>query len=345
MLLDAVVFFACITFALVVFTYLYLGLKKKAFFFKDRIRKSLELWISHVILSEGEEEELVIPEKFRKMFRDPLARQYAIEHLIINKKAFSGHVAENIRHLYEKLGFKQDSLKKLESRAWYTRAKGIQELSLMDQDDLVIRVYRLTNSRNELVRNEAQNAIIQWSGFKGLRFLDVVSYDISEWQQVQLLVLLKNFPAQDLSRLPHWLRSGNPTVVVFALKLAGVYQQFGVKQEVEACLYNSNPAIRLQAVNTLARIGDEDSADRIIEHYQQEDTANQLNILAKLPSIAEEKHLGFLLRQMDHENDFIKLSAAKAIAALKRIDLVAEKAAGQPEPFGQIYRHVKAELH
>lgn len=344
MLLDAVLFFACITFSLVVFTYLYLSLKKKAFFLKGRIRKSLELWISHVILAE-EGEELVIPEKFRKMFRDPVARQYAIEHLIINKKAFSGMVAQNIRQLYEKLGFKQDSLEKLASRTWYTRAKGIQELSLMDQDDQLIRVYRLTNSRNELVRNEAQNAIIQWSGFKGLRFLDVVSYDISEWQQVQLLVLLKNFPAQDLPRLPHWLMSSNATVVVFALKLADVYQQFGVKQEVEACLGNPGEAIRRQAVNTLARIGDGESADKMILQYQQETTANQLNMLAQLPAIAEEKHLGFLLQQLDHDNDFIKLSAAKAIAALRRIDLVARKAQVQPEPFDQIYRHVKAEMH
>jgi len=269
-LLKAVLFFAVLTFSLVLFTYLYLGLKKRSFFFKERIKKSLELWISHVILSEGETEEIQIPDKFIKMFRNPVARQYAIEHLIINKKAFSGEVAENIRHLYEKLGFKNDSLRKMKSKIWFVRAKGIQELAIMDQNDQLIKVYRLTNSKNELVRNEAQNAIIQWAGFNGLRFLDVVTYEISEWQQIQLFVLLKNFTQQDMPKLPIWLSSANDTVVIFALKLAETYQQFGVKEKVEECLDHENEKVRAQAVNTLARIGDNESAHKLIGRFKNE---------------------------------------------------------------------------
>ncbi len=343
-LMKGVLFFSAITFSLVVFTYLYLGLKKKSFFFKDKIRKSLELWISHVILSEEEEDELHIPEKFTKMFRNPVARQYAIDHLIINKKVFSGAVAQNIRHLYEKLGFKNDSLKKLKSKLWYTKAKGIQELSIMDQNDQLINIYRLTNSRNELVRNEAQNAIIQWSGFNGLRFLDVVTYDISEWQQIQLLELLKLFTQQDMPKLPNWLSSTNNSVILFALKLAEVYQQFIVKEKVEQCLLHEDEKIRVQAVNTLARVGNSESADRIIQQYENESILNQLNMLQKLPLMAEEKHVLFLQQQLFDENDFIKLSAAKALGTMHHLELVQQKAVEQPEPYDHIFKHVKAEL-
>lgn len=343
-LIDGVIFFAVITFSLVAFTYLYLGLKKKSFFFKDKIKKSLELWISHVILSEDEDEEIHIPEKFTKMFRNPVARQYAIDHLIINKKVFSGAVADNIRNLYEKLGFKNDSLKKLGSKLWYTKAKGIQELSLMDQNDQLISIYRLTNSRNDLVRNEAQNAIIKWSGFNGLRFLDVVTYDISEWQQIQLLEYLKLFTQQDMPKLPKWLSSNNNSVILFALKLAEVYQQFGVKEKVEKTLLHTDEKIRIQAVNTLARIGDGGSADCIISRYDHETIVNQLNILEKLPLLAEEKHLSFLQEQLKNENDFIKLSAAKALGTMHHLELVQQIATSQPDPYEQIYKHVKAAL-
>jgi len=343
-LLNAVLLFSVITFSLVAFTYVYLGLKKKSFFFKDKIKKSLELWISHVILSEDEEEALHIPEKFVKMFRNPVARQYAIDHLIINKKTFSGAVADNIRNLYEKLEFKNDSLKKLRSKLWYTRAKGIQELSLMDQNDQLIKIYRLTNSRNELVRNEAQNAIIRWSGFNGLRFLDVVTYDISEWQQIQLLGYLKLFTQQDMPKLTKWLSSNNDSVVLFALKLAEVYQQFIVKEKVEQSLSHANEKIRVQAVNTLANIGDAESADRIINIYNDETIANQLNILEQLPLMAEEKHISFLQQQLMSENDFIKLSAARALGTMHHLELVQQIATSQPEPYEHIYKHVKAEL-
>jgi hypothetical protein len=343
-LLKAVLFFAAVTISLVAFTYLYLGLQKRSFFFKERIKKSLELWISHVILSEGEEEEIAIPEKFTKMFRNTTARQYAIENLITNKKAFSGAVADNIRHLYEKLGFKNDSIKKMQSKLWFVRAKGIQELAIMDQNDQLIKVYRLTNSKNELVRNEAQNAIIQWSGFNGLRFLDVVTYEISEWQQIQLLVLLKNFTQQDMPKLPNWLSSQNDTVVVFALRLAESYQQFGVKDKVEECLFHHNEKIRVQAVNTLAKTGDNTSADKLIIQYPNESQQNQINILNKLPLIAGEEHVPFLVSQLNAEDDFIKLSAARAIAELHHMEVLEEKAAVQPEPYHQILNHVKAEM-
>jgi hypothetical protein len=343
-LLDAVLFFAVVTFSLVAFTYLYLGLKKRSFFFKERIRKSLELWISHVILSEDGEENIQVPEKFNKMFRSPAARQYAIENLITNKKVFSGAVADNIRNLYEKLGFKNDSVKKMQRKAWFIRAKGIQELAIMDQSDQLIKIFRLTNSKNELVRNEAQNAIIQWSGFNGLRFLDVVSYEISEWQQVQLLALLKNFTQQDMPKLTNWLSSANDTVVVFALKIAETYQQFGVKDKVQECLDHTNEKIRIQAMNTLARIGDSASADKFIARYHHESLQNQILILNKLPLIAADTHILFLAAQLANENDFLKLSAAKAIGKMHHLELLEQKAAEQPEPYQHIFKHVKAEL-
>jgi hypothetical protein len=343
-LLNAVLFFALVTFSLVAFTYVYLGLKKRSFFFQERPRKSLELWISHVILSEDEAEDIPVPGKFSKMFRDPAARQYAIENLITNKKAFSGTVADNIRHLYEKLGFKSDSIKKMKSKAWFVRAKGIQELAIMDQNDQLIKIYRLTNSKNELVRSEAQNAIIQWSGFNGLRFLDIVSYEISEWQQVQLLALLKNFTQQDMPKLTSWLSSSNDSVVAFALKLAETYQQFGVKDKVELCLAHPNEKIRVQGVYTLAKIGDGESADKLIARYYHESLQNQINILNKLPLIADDTHIPFLAEQLTNENDFLKLSAARAIGEMRHLGLLEQKAAEQPEPYLHIFKHVKAEL-
>lgn len=342
-LTDGILFFLSLTFAFVFFTYLYLGLKKRSFFFTEKIKKGLELWISSVILAD-DDEEIKIPEKFKKIFKTPAARQYAIEHLIINKKAFSGTVANNIRQLYEQLGFKADSLKKINSKFWFIKAKGIQELAIMDQNDQLIKVYRLTNSKNELVRNEAQTAIIEWSGFNGLRFLDVASYDISEWQQVQLLVQLKNFTQQDIPKLQKWLSSSNDTVIVFALKLAELYQQFNVKKKVEECLSHTNQLVRVRAVYTLSKIGDEESAERMTEQYYNEDVTNKLNILSKIHFIATSAQIPFLLQELNNENDFIKMAAAKALGELGHLNKVMQKAETQPDPYQQIYKHVKSEL-
>jgi hypothetical protein len=344
LLLNGVLLFTSITLSLVLFTYIYLGLKKKKFLVKDRIRKNLELWISHVILEEDDEEVIRIPSKFIKIFRNPLARQYAIDNLIINKKAFSGMVASNIRNLYQHLGFRKDSLRKLKSRTWYVQAKGIQELSMMDQNDQLIRVYRLTNSKNELVRTEAQTAIIQWAGFNGLRFLDVVSYAISEWQQVQLLVQLKNFTPQDMPKLERWLSSKNSTVIIFALKLVEVYQQFGIRRKVEECLLHQKEPVRRQAINTLMKIGDETSAEILIRAYNDEDYANKISILRALAVFANETHFPFLVAELSNSDDHIKLEAARALGAIGGVGVLDQKAAVQPEPYALIAKHIKAEL-
>lgn len=62
---------------------------------------------------------------------------------------------------------------------------------MMDQKNLLTKIYRETNSKNEFVRSEAQIAIIYMTGFNGLRFLDVISYPLTLWQQIKLLEQLR----------------------------------------------------------------------------------------------------------------------------------------------------------
>ncbi len=334
----------CTLISLVVITYLYLYLRRKAFFARTRIKKNLELWISNVILNEDEGGEFKVPSKFQKIFKSPEARQYAIDNLILNKRSFSGFVAENIVQLYERLDLKQDSIKKLKSRFWYDRAKGIQELYLMDQSNQFIKVYRLTNSKNEFVRMEAQTAIIHWSGFNGLRFLDVVTNPISEWQQIKLLEQLRNFQPQVMPKLSKWLKSNNYTVVIFAIKLSAIYQQLQVVNEVAACLEHPREEVRIEAVKALIRIGDAESADQMIRQYPRERFTNKFNILNSLFYLSEDQHVTFLYQELDNQNDFLKLSAAKALARVAGTELLEQKAKIQPQPFEQIYKHVKQEL-
>jgi hypothetical protein len=150
--------------------YLYLFYKKRNFFYTDRISKHLETWITQIIMEE-EPESIVISKKFYSILNNRVARQFAIDELIVCKKNFSGVVAENITTLYIQLGLKTYSLKKLSTKnKWHIRAKGIQELYQMDQADVLTTIYKNTNSNNEFVRMEAQTGVIHLTGFPGLRF-------------------------------------------------------------------------------------------------------------------------------------------------------------------------------
>jgi hypothetical protein len=176
--------------------------------------------IQRVIDWEGDEDErLPVPLRSIRSLRRPAARELLTAELITGKKALSGSAGANLVRLYTQLGLEADSLRKLASPAWHRQAQGVQELALMEQRKHVAKIYRLINAPNEIVRMEAQAAIVQFYGFEGLRFLDVIARPLSEWQQIQLLRLLSRVPGTPSGKVREWRRSSNPTVREFARKL------------------------------------------------------------------------------------------------------------------------------
>ncbi|MFW2476080.1 MAG: hypothetical protein ACN4EP_04145 [Sediminibacterium sp.] len=330
---------------IIILIYAQLMAKKRMHFHITRIRNNIEVWISQIILEESVDG-IEIPKKFYRLLDDPKARQVAIDELVNCKKNFSGLVAENIVSLYNKLGLNEDSLNKMNNkRKWYVKAKGIQELYLMDQKKLLTKIYRETNSTNEFVRSEAQIAILYLTGFKGLRFLDVISYPLTLWQQIKLLEQLRLFgKKEDLSdRIPRWLLSKNDTVIIFALRLAAEYQQFGVKNAIMNCLVHPSPAVRTRAIKTLIVLADEQTPFVLTGYYSKETLENQVHILNSLASMATDEQQSFLEKLLDAPENIIKLKAAIVLAnnCTDGIAILEKKAALEPEPFLRILGHVK----
>ena len=330
---------------IIILIYAQLMAKKRMHFHITRIRNNIEVWISQIILEESVDG-IEIPKKFYRLLDDPKARQVAIDELVNCKKNFSGLVAENIVSLYNKLGLNEDSLNKMNNkRKWYVKAKGIQELYLMDQKKLLTKIYRETNSTNEFVRSEAQIAILYLTGFKGLRFLDVISYPLTLWQQIKLLEQLRLFgKKEDLSdRIPRWLLSKNDTVIIFALRLAAEYQQFGVKNAIMNCLVHPSPAVRTRAIKTLIVLADEQTPFVLTGYYSKETLENQVHILNSLASMATDEQQSFLEKLLDAPENIIKLKAAIVLAnnCSDGMAILEKKATLEPEPFLRILGHVK----
>lgn len=325
--------------------YAYLFNQKRNFFYTQRIRKYIEEWITQVIMEEDVDTPALI-RNFKRILINKHVRQFAINELISCKKNFSGGVTDNIVSLYIALGFKEDSLAKLRNNTrWHIKARGIQELYLMEQQDILKTIYKNTNSTNEFVRMEAQTGVIHLTGFPGLRFLDVISYPLTEWQQLKLLEQLRLFPKkEDLSdKIPGWLRSANNTVVVFALKLADEYQVFAVRQDVIQCLVHADEQVRTQALKTLVRLADEETPQILLGYFAKESLVNRLYILDAMRAIGTEADRDFIEQLLDDENDTIKLKAAIVLVAISGTGMavIEKRSLLQPEPFERIYRHIK----
>jgi hypothetical protein len=293
-------------------------------FFKRRLDHKKKLWqenvstiISQAIFMENNEEDTVeINPETRELLHHYTFRQYFINELIHAKKNLSGAPIANLIHFYEILDLDKDSRQKIDSKKWHIKAKGIQELAIMEQVKYVKQIFRLTNDPNELVRNEAQCALVHFYGFKGLRFLNVIIHPVSQWQQIQLLNYLHDSQNVDPGQLKKWLSSNNNWVVTIALRLAGFYNCQEVYREVIYCLQNVNTEVKMNALNYLKKINREDTSDEIIKCYASSERKVKLNILSVLQETGNERQVPFLMKQLHHIDDTIKLAAARALSRL-----------------------------
>ncbi|MBK5272352.1 MAG: HEAT repeat domain-containing protein [Bacteroidia bacterium] len=219
----------------------------------------------------------------------------------------------NIHWLFQKTELEKELLLHLNNKHWYIKAKAIQQLGYLQQKKQLPNIFRLANHNNDLVRMEAQVTTVKLVGFTGLRFLNVIGYPISEWQQLRLIHELSGHSIEKFDNIDSWLKSKNNSVVEFGLRLVEVYQLYEYYDLVKKCLSHTSLSICKMAVVTISKISNETTAATLIDYYTNSDSSIQLLILQILQIIGTEIELPFLLSQLNHADDSFKLEAAKAI--------------------------------
>lgn len=337
--------FFILTMVLIAKTYRILYVKRKKHKLKINIRQALEEWITETIISESNAD-FAVPEELSFIFKKTESRQMVIDELLRNKTNFTGIVSDNIIKLYYQLALNVDSINKIDGAKPGIQCQGIHELCVMEQKDQLLKVYRLTNSKSKDVRVEAQTAVLRWYGFRGLRFLDVLTFPITEFQQLRLLELLRQLQFDEIPKLEQWLTSANETVVNFALKITEHYKQSHVIHITEQCLSHKSEEVRIQAVKTLVAIANTSTAMLLTTAYYKESFTNRLNILKQLPAIATDEQQDFLVVQLTEGNEYLKLAAAKVLAQCTNegMEILEAKGYDDPTEYQDIYLHIKSEL-
>lgn len=339
-----------ISFILLISIYIYLYKKKKRFFANTHLQEKIEGWISNFILDDTIKADtlVTIPVFLVQQFKNDSKKQFIINVLMESKRQLMGFAAAKIISIYEQLGFKEASLKKLNSKLWYEKTKGIQELYIMEQKDMLDNIYVLSNHNNQYVQREAQTAIIRFKGFAGLDFLNTLTQPISNWQQMNIMDQLKKFEFTPMPDLGNWITSQNETVVLFALKLALAYQQLQFCDSIVThCLNHTNEMVRKQAVKTLTCMANENTIGLFIKQYKEESNFNKVNILQQLTIISSNMQQSFFCECLNDDDNFIKLEAAKALVrcSSEGMSILSQKAISQPQPYLSIYSHIKSDRY
>lgn len=344
LLIIASVFFISTALIIILVTLIFQVVKKNRIDIRQALEDKLNDWIAEVLAFE--DEPLEMPEHLSAYFKNPDYHPYITAQLIIIRKNISGSALGKIIDVYEHSGLKASSVKKLQSNSWHVKALGIYELYMMMQKDMKVEIRKYTNIKDDFVRAEAQTAMISFEGFSGLNFLNTLTRPLTEWQQLKLTEQLLTLNTAQIAGLEAWLQSANAQVISFALKLVANFQQLQVHDAVVNCLANENEKVRAEAIFTLTKIANMETADRLVEQYVTESDFNKRNILMALRSISGDEQSAFLEQQLNHSDNDIKLLAALALlnTYAGAEEILRVKAERQQDPYRMIFLHAKRAL-
>ena len=138
-------------------------------------------------------------------------RQMLIDQMIDLSVNLKGEIKEDIQELFLRLGLKRDSLEKAYSRKWHQNVKGYRELAYMNIRDANEKIAKSLNSNNEILRMEAQIAMVRLSDGNPYEFLHLIKKPLSLWEQVTLheLQIQHNLEIPDYKQ---WFGSANKSV-------------------------------------------------------------------------------------------------------------------------------------
>ncbi len=326
LLLMISLLFACIIITVATIILLNLIKKNRLHNLQEEIKKNIADLICEIAICETPEEldEVYQQPQFqahlKKYLQTHFERTVLIKELAETCKKISGNAESNIQWLFKKTGLEKDLLRQLKRKHWSDKAEAIQHLAALKQNNNLRKIFYYTNHANLLVRMEAQVAVVNLTGFKGLRFLNVISHPITPWQQLELLNELSQQTPDEFEKLGNWLQSENESVRDFSLRLTGIYQRYEQYDAVVANLFHSSNLICRQALKTISKIYNEETAPLLISLFPKYEKNEQLLIVNILKDIGSENDLPFLKTILSHPDNEYKLAASKTIYFISAVE-------------------------
>lgn len=286
-----------------------------------KYQNEYEQYLVTYLYTGNEEEEIssdqqLIINKLKKCIAEPFKRKIVISTLLKLKNEISGEMAESIQKLYFQTGLIDYTLPKLRSKKWYSLAKGIRELRQFQVKEAHDEVIIYINHPKREVRKEMQLYMVNLFYFEGLDFLNILETPLSEWDQIQLLEVLQRFDNQKIPDIKPWLKSSNDSVVVFALKLAKIYNQFEAKDELINMLEHKNKDIRIDVIFVLSHLIVLEAKEVLKNNFDMRSQEEQIAFFKMMENLYENSDEPFLLEHIHNKNFEIKLSALKILKVI-----------------------------
>lgn len=228
----------------------------------------------------------------------------------------AGEVLEKLKVLYFNMELDKDSIQKLSNRRWYIKVKGCRELTRMKAYNAKSEIEKLLNSNNEILRAEAQMALIELNEENPYYFLEKLTQQFLPWEQLNVHVMMQR-NAYEIPDFSKWLMVENETVVLFAIEMIRVYRQIMNAPKIIKFFKHPNKSLREAAIIAAGELGYVELVPELMKIYNDVEDEYKVLILRSMQRLADDGNKDFL-RGIIESNapQYIKLDAAKAMFAL-----------------------------
>ena len=253
------------------------------------------------------------PDDFRPIASDTYRRQVLIDQMIDVSINLKGEEARKLLGLYKHLGLDRDSIERARNYRWHIKIKGFRELAFMNIKDANDAIYKALNSSNEILRMEAQIALVRLGDESAFDFLSHLERPFSLWEQISLheLIVQHNL---SLPQFKQWLTSSNPTVAMFALRMIREFKQAEAEEAVHDTILHPNPAVKQLAIQVAGDMNMRSTLETMKHMYKFQEYNVCLEIVRSMGKMPDLAMLGFLKLVLDKEDDVqLQIEATKAI--------------------------------
>jgi hypothetical protein len=252
-------------------------------------------------------------QEFRSIASGGYSRQVLVDQMIDVSVNLKGEESKKLFGLYKDLGLDKDSLARAHDFRWHKKIKGFRELAFMNIKDANDTIYKALNSSNEILRMEAQIALVRLSDDNHFEFLSQMKRPFSLWEQITLhdLIIQHNIPVPTFKK---WLISTNDSVVIFALRMIREFKQSDAEEEIKDSLLHNSAEVRIMAVQVAGDLKLTSALEIMKKMYKNEDNKTCLEIIKSMGKMPDTSMLGFLKLVLDKEDDVqLQIEATKSI--------------------------------
>lgn len=253
------------------------------------------------------------PDRFRQIASDTYRRQALIDQMIDVSVNLKGDAEEKLCSLYLYLGLDKDSIDRANNFRWHKKIKGFRELAFMNIKEANKVIYKALNSKNEILRMEAQIALVRLTDEDPFSFLFQLKRPFSLWEQITLheLIIQHDLPVPEFKK---WLKATNPTVVMFALRMIREFKQKDAEEDLRETLEHPSPEVRKLAVQVAGDLEMRSTLEVMKRIYKVQEYNTCLEIIRAMAKMPDPSLMGFLKLVLDKEDDVqLQIEATKAI--------------------------------